>query len=69
MSGRAGPIREQVLKLQHLGVKAALLGNDTVGNVDEMNDVQILYMNPECLFNGSILSSSYLHTPHSVNAA
>ena len=46
-------IREQVLKLQDLGVKAALLGNDTDGNVDEMDNVQILYMNPECLFTGS----------------
>ena len=45
-------IREQVMKLQKLGTNAALLGNDTEGNVEDMDHIQILYMNPECIFNG-----------------
>ena len=40
-------IQEQVIKLQGLGEKAALLGNNTDGDVAQMDDVQILYMNPE----------------------
>ena len=34
-------------------MKAALLGNNTDGNVEEMGVVHILYMNPEGLFTGS----------------
>ena len=45
-------VREQVQKMNKLGVNAALLENNTYAEVTKMDEVQILYCNPECLFGG-----------------